>query len=102
MGGHDFKTGIAVLGGHRQDRFLIIVNHTDKNRPFSRQVLTGSELCFGISGPKIRTDSHDLSGRFHCRVRPSITLVASLANGTPVALLTNGMVRDALGLTSST
>ncbi len=33
---------------------------------------------------------------------PMITLVASLASGTPVALLTKGTVREARGLTSST
>jgi hypothetical protein len=33
---------------------------------------------------------------------PIITLVASFAKGTPVALLTKGTVRDALGLTSRT
>ncbi len=36
------------------------------------------------------------------RVRPAITAAASLARDTPVALLTNGTVRDARGLTSST
>ena len=36
------------------------------------------------------------------RDRPTMTAAASRANGTPVALLTNGTVRDALGLTSST
>ena len=33
---------------------------------------------------------------------PSMTRVASLASGTPVALLTNGTVREPRGLTSST
>ena len=36
------------------------------------------------------------------KVRPTITLVASLARGTPIALLTKGMVLEALGLTSNT
>jgi hypothetical protein len=36
------------------------------------------------------------------RVRPSMALVASLASGTPVALLTKGTVREARGLTSRT
>ena len=31
-----------------------------------------------------------------------MTAVATLAQGTPVALLTNGTVRDARGFTSST
>ena len=31
-----------------------------------------------------------------------MTLAASLASGTPMALLTNGTVREARGLTSST
>ena len=35
-------------------------------------------------------------------VRPPITWAASLARGTPVALLTKGTVRDARGFTSST
>ena len=34
------------------------------------------------------------------RVFPTITLAASLARGTPVALETKGMVREARGLTS--
>src|SRR5262249_52299295 len=33
---------------------------------------------------------------------PVMTAAASLARGTPVALLTNGIVRDARGFTSST
>ncbi len=33
---------------------------------------------------------------------PSITRVASLASGTPIAFDTNGTVREARGLTSST
>jgi hypothetical protein len=33
---------------------------------------------------------------------PAATRAATLANGTPVALATNGTVRDARGLTSST
>ena len=36
------------------------------------------------------------------RVLPAMTRAASLASGTPVALLTNGMVREARGLTSRT
>jgi len=36
------------------------------------------------------------------RVCPTMTAAASLARGTPVALLTNGTVREARGLTSST
>jgi len=32
---------------------------------------------------------------------PAITSAAYFASGTPIALLTNGMVRDARGLTSS-
>ncbi|OQC18811.1 MAG: hypothetical protein BWX71_02689 [Deltaproteobacteria bacterium ADurb.Bin072] len=36
------------------------------------------------------------------RLCPSMTLVASCATGTPMALLTKGTVRDARGLTSST
>ena len=36
------------------------------------------------------------------RVFPSMTFVASLARGTPIALLTKGMVREARGLTSRT
>src|SRR5216117_4031558 len=36
------------------------------------------------------------------RVRPAITAAASLARGTPVALLTKGTVREARGFTSST
>ncbi len=36
------------------------------------------------------------------RVRPAITAAASLARGTPVALLTNGTVREARGFTSKT
>ena len=35
-------------------------------------------------------------------VNPAITFVAIFASGTPVALLTNGMVLDALGFTSRT
>ncbi len=34
------------------------------------------------------------------RVLPSITFVASLARGTPMALLTKGTVREARGFTS--
>ena len=33
---------------------------------------------------------------------PSMTFVASFASGTPMALLTNGMVREARGFTSRT
>ena len=36
------------------------------------------------------------------RVIPVITLAASFASGTPIALLTNGTVREARGFTSST
>ena len=36
------------------------------------------------------------------RVFPAMTLAASLASGTPIALLTNGTVREARGFTSST
>ena len=36
------------------------------------------------------------------RVFPAITRAATLASGTPVALDTNGTVRDARGFTSST
>ncbi len=36
------------------------------------------------------------------KLLPSITLVASLAKGIPVALLTKGTVREARGLTSNT
>ncbi len=35
-------------------------------------------------------------------MRPTITFAAILASGIPIALLTNGTVRDALGLTSRT
>ncbi len=35
-------------------------------------------------------------------VLPAITWAASFASGTPMALLTNGTVREARGLTSST
>ena len=35
-------------------------------------------------------------------MRPAITFAASLASGTPMALETKGVVRDARGLTSST
>ena len=34
--------------------------------------------------------------------RPAMIRAATLASGTPVALLTNGVVRDARGFTSST
>ena len=36
------------------------------------------------------------------KVFPAITFAANFASGTPIALLTNGTVRDARGLTSST
>ena len=36
------------------------------------------------------------------RVSPAITRAPILARGVPMALLTNGMVREALGFTSST
>jgi hypothetical protein len=35
-------------------------------------------------------------------VLPAMTFAASFASGTPMALLTNGTVRDARGFTSST
>jgi hypothetical protein len=35
-------------------------------------------------------------------VRPTAIFAASFASGTPIALLTNGTVREARGLTSST
>ena len=35
-------------------------------------------------------------------ISPAITRAATFASGTPVALLTNGTVREARGLTSST
>jgi hypothetical protein len=42
------------------------------------------------------------SSRSSLMVAPSMTRAAALASGTPVALETNGTVRDARGLASST
>ncbi len=36
------------------------------------------------------------------RLRPAMIRAATLARGTPVALLTKGVVREARGFTSST
>ena len=47
--------------------------------------------CFSSVSPVIPRSS---------RLMPSINLVASLAKGTPVALLTKGTVLDARGFTS--
>jgi hypothetical protein len=45
----------------------------------------------------------DLLGETEITQRaPVITCAASFASGTPIALLTNGIVRDARGFTSST
>ena len=52
-----------------------------------------TETCIGIFSSVMPRSSN---------VLPSITFVASFAKETPVALLTNGIVLDALGLTSST
>ena len=49
---------------------------------------------YGMTGSLVKPNS--------CKVAPAITRAASFANGTPVALLTNGTVRLARGFTSST
>jgi hypothetical protein len=72
-----------------------------------------------ISGPsRMSTPGNLMNGKHHflCRdksghgssvkpssrsVLPAMTRAASLASGTPMALLTKGTVRDARGLTSS-
>ena len=50
-----------------------------------------------------RCGSRSSAGRsISASLLPAMTRAATLASGTPVALLTNGTVRDARGLTSST
>ena len=49
-------------------------------------------VCSGGTGSLVRPSS--------ARVRPAISWLAILANGTPVALATNGTVREARGLAS--
>ncbi len=55
--------------------------------------LSLTQTCDGI-GSRVKPSS--------ASVMPAITLAAILATGTPVALATNGTVRLARGLTSST
>ena len=52
-----------------------------------------TEMCFGSGSSLIPNSASDL---------PAITFAAILAHGTPVALPTNGTVRDARGFTSRT
>src|SRR4030095_3793745 len=52
-----------------------------------------TEKCFGTISFMKPSSRNDF---------PVITLAASFASGTPIALLTNGTVRDARGFTSST
>ena len=62
-----------------------------------RTVSTPGNLMNALCG--VVTSSVNPSSR---SVLPAMTRAASLASGTPVALLTNGMVREARGLTSRT
>ena len=52
-----------------------------------------TEKCFGTIS-SVKPSSR--------KVFPAMTLAASFASGTPIALLTNGTVREARGFTSST
>ena len=57
----------------------------------------------GNTGALTQTASSCLSGMLISdSFSPSATIAAILANGTPVALATNGKVREPLGLTSKT
>ena len=51
---------------------------------------------------KIRLTCRSSVSPCSASVRPAMIRAATLARGTPVALLTNGVVREARGFTSST
>ena len=57
--------------------------------------------CAGMEPPSPRGGSMP-SSRSSLTVAPSMTRAAALAMGTPVALATNGTVREARGLASMT
>ena len=63
--------------------------------------LTDIGACTGIRPPSVCAGSTP-SARSSAMVAPSMIRAAALASGTPVALATNGTVRDARGLASST
>ena len=64
--------------------------------------LNGRTASFTATwSPTTRSHSKP-SSRSSARVAPIITRLATLAKGTPVALATNGTVRDARGLASIT
>jgi hypothetical protein len=64
--------------------------------------LNGSTASFTEMCPPTAGGRSSSSSRSSASVAPSITRAAALASGTPVALLTNGTVRDARGLASIT
>ena len=62
----------------------------------------GSTASFTATWPPAAGGRSSPSTRSSASVAPSITRAATLASGTPVALLTNGTVRLARGLASIT
>ena len=65
--------------------------------------ITGYVLSVYGYVPNVAQGASALDGiRFTMSIFPAITFAASFASGNPMALLTNGTVRDARGLTSST
>ncbi len=63
--------------------------------------LTDTGACAGIRPPSVWAGSTP-SARSSAMVAPSMIRAAALAIGTPVALATNGTVREARGLASRT
>ena len=62
-----------------------------------------ASLTATVDGESSSTErDNNPSARSSANVAPNITRVATLANGTPVALATNGTVRLARGLASMT
>ena len=64
--------------------------------------LNGSTASFTATCPPAAGGRSSPSSRSSASVAPTITRDATLARGTPVALLTNGTVRLARGLASIT
>src|SRR6266513_1575522 len=91
------KTQRRQLFSKSSQMLFVTVVYAEENRTLARQALPRRKLGLRESLSVRCRNPHYFASFF-----PVINRAATFASGTPVALLTNGTVRDARGFTSST
>jgi hypothetical protein len=113
----NFETELSVCLRSGEPRLLVTISNAKEHSAARRKIATCGNLTLGKRKAWFEIDAHDLAGAAHLGAEELIglgetgewqdglfdrTRVAIFTNGRPVAFATNGTVRDARGLASST